>query len=219
MIDKSDTIGALRQQIDEIDHAIIEHIIKRFQLVEKVGQAKKTNMTSIFRPGREAIVVGQLSDGMPPQMVTLIRIIWRGIIATALAKEKPNFTIAHTPYVTAAAEMVSCGQLHLCKVKQPEEALLYISQKKADIAILSNSDIYQIRDFLGPEKQAMIIAKPCSTIRKWRGWIIGDSPPDKTDFDHKVIFNKKTNKIELARLSDYQDNKQYQILGIVADID
>lgn len=95
------SLDNLRQDIDNIDVAILDLLSKRLDIVKKVGRYKELNpekSSSMIRPGREAKMYRHLiarinSDYLPQALIK----IWRGIISTALRAEQSMQIIAHTP--------------------------------------------------------------------------------------------------------------------------
>jgi chorismate mutase / prephenate dehydratase len=84
-------LPALRAELDRLDDAMHELLLKRAKVVEHVARAGKS---AAFRPGREASIIRRLlrnhSGSLPPQ--TLVR-MWREMLAGTTAMQGP-FTIA-----------------------------------------------------------------------------------------------------------------------------
>lgn len=80
-----------RNQIDQIDNEIVNLLIKRTKIVEKVGEYKSlhSKTSSFIRSGREANMlrdlIKKLEKTFPPQAVATI---WRMIISTSLSTEQ-----------------------------------------------------------------------------------------------------------------------------------
>lgn len=51
-----------RKEIDEVDNSILELLNKRMDIVREVGELKKSNQTSIYRPEREKAILDRLSS-------------------------------------------------------------------------------------------------------------------------------------------------------------
>jgi chorismate mutase len=89
---KNDAIEALRRQIDKIDDELLELLVRRVGIVEKVGDikgAEKDGRQSIIRPGREAAMIRRMvKEGggkIPPQVIA---VLWRIIISSAIRVEE-----------------------------------------------------------------------------------------------------------------------------------
>jgi chorismate mutase len=89
------SLDALRQEIDEIDTALHDLLIRRSQVTAEVGRAKRAGGVSgqFLRPGREARVLRRLvarhGGGFPKAVVVRL---WREIFAAATAQQG-DFTI------------------------------------------------------------------------------------------------------------------------------
>lgn len=88
------TLDSLRAEIDEIDEALHELLMRRTEASEQVRAAKQVARPILFRPGREAAIVKRLlsrhGGSLPPE--ALIQ-IWREIIASSIRVQGP-FTVA-----------------------------------------------------------------------------------------------------------------------------
>ena len=85
-------LDSLRQEIDEIDSALHDLLMRRSEVTAEVGEAKRAaGATGQFlRPGREALVLRRLVErhqGSFPKPV-LVR-LWREIFAAATAQQGP----------------------------------------------------------------------------------------------------------------------------------
>lgn len=69
-----DPLTALRQQIDEVDAAIMELLVTRLQLVGEVGEVKGRHGLPIYAPERERVMIAQRREaaqaaGLSPDLV------------------------------------------------------------------------------------------------------------------------------------------------------
>ncbi|MCF8483193.1 MAG: chorismate mutase [Rhodospirillum sp.] len=96
MTDKIPSLSDLRREIDGIDDAIHDLIMRRAQIAERVRAAKgEEGGSDVFlRPGREAAVLHRLVDrhGGPFPKRTLVR-LWREIFA-AIVSMQGKFSLA-----------------------------------------------------------------------------------------------------------------------------
>src|SRR5947207_14839153 len=94
------SLETLRQEIDAIDDAVQDLLIRRAALVADVATAKAREGTRapLFRPGREAAImrrlIGRNRAPLPPDVV--IR-VWREIIAALTHLQGPFGVAASTP--------------------------------------------------------------------------------------------------------------------------
>ena len=90
---------ALRQEIDAIDNQIIDLLGKRMQVINRVGELKKSNNEKFFiRSNREADMIKDLikkSNSAFPK--SAIVSIWRKIIASANMHEQSLNIALHNP--------------------------------------------------------------------------------------------------------------------------
>lgn len=88
------TLDALRAEIDAIDDALHDLLMRRAAVSEQVRAAKQTERPVLFRPGREAAIVKRLlarhAGTLPPEAVIQV---WREIIASSTRLQGP-FAVA-----------------------------------------------------------------------------------------------------------------------------
>jgi chorismate mutase len=92
-----DRLGQLRQEIDEIDAAIQDLLLRRTEIVEQVALTKKGDAVKL-RPGREARILRRLVQrhrGRFPKP-ELVR-IWREIMSAQLRLQGPFSVAVHAP--------------------------------------------------------------------------------------------------------------------------
>jgi chorismate mutase / prephenate dehydratase len=107
MTGANDALNALRREIDEIDTALHELLMRRAKVVENVGRVKGRSNTAVFAPGREAMVARKLlarHGGKFPRQ-SLLR-IWREMIPAFSSMQAP-FPVA----VYAAPDNQRCWDL------------------------------------------------------------------------------------------------------------
>lgn len=97
MADNNDSLQQVRREIDEIDNAIHDLLIRRTQIVERVTELKKGQAIKI-RPAREAQIIYRLMErhrgGFPRR--ELVR-IWRELIVATLGFEGPFSVAVYAP--------------------------------------------------------------------------------------------------------------------------
>ena len=97
MSDNTPSLDDLRRQIDEIDNAIHDLLMRRTELARQIGMAKGNNAV-FMRPGREARVlrrlVGRHQGAFPKPVVTRI---WREIISVFTRLQGPFAAAAFAP--------------------------------------------------------------------------------------------------------------------------
>jgi chorismate mutase-like protein len=97
------TLDSLRAEIDAIDEALHDLLMRRAAVSEKVRAAKRAERLVLFRPGREAAILKRLlarHDGaLPPEAIVQV---WREIIASSTRLQGP-FMVA--VYAAGGAEL------------------------------------------------------------------------------------------------------------------
>lgn len=83
-------IDELRKEIDRIDDSVLELIDKRYELVKRVGEIKRTSSQGVFVPEREKAIIDRLSQKKIPALPKkVISAIYREIISGARLIEHP----------------------------------------------------------------------------------------------------------------------------------
>ena len=88
--DSGDALEALRRQIDELDHRIVEVLNDRAKVVVEIGKLKQQNNTPIYSPDREKMVlekVRKLNHGPLPDRC--LEAVYRELMSGSFALEKP----------------------------------------------------------------------------------------------------------------------------------
>ena len=230
-----ETLVDLRKQIDVLDSQLCEMLAARLALSRKVS-ATKTGGAQVFRPSREAQMLGKLLSDAPAALKPLIPVLWRAIISSSIAEQRPDFTIAASAEMRDMATNFSAGQLQLVNYNEAEEALAALADNKADIVLLSPDELLNVAGRLGPEKAAVIIARlPLvmpetgqeSAVTADRtpedrspveGWIIARPPLEENDKDWGVFYHPDGNRIEVSGLSSYEKRADIQLLGVCTAI-
>ena len=85
------SLSDLRVQIDAIDQELLMLLNRRALVAEKVGEVKKREGTSFFRPDRVAQVIEKIQVANPgPLKNPHVAAIWREIMSACLALEAPQ---------------------------------------------------------------------------------------------------------------------------------
>jgi len=221
-----ESLADLRKQIDALDSQLSEMLAARLEVSRKVSAAKK-DTSQVFRPAREAQLLRKLLAAAPASLQQLIPVVWRAIISSSIAEQRPDFTILASPQMGVEATAFAAGQLGVKNVENLDTALAELMDKQADILLVSPEELCPIAGDLGPDKPAMVIAclplvlpeqgsaLPVELLNGWiTGWIIGRAPAEQTDFDRGVFYLSDGNKIEIAELSRYENMSGAELLGV-----
>lgn len=106
-------LNELRDQIDEVDKQMIDLLVRRLRLVEKVGQVKSRYGLPIYAPDREAAMLASRRAeaekcGIPPQ---LIEDILRRTMRESYASEKDSGFKCLNPELRSIVIVGGHGQL------------------------------------------------------------------------------------------------------------
>ena len=85
-----DKLQQIRSRIDAVDHRLVKLLNDRTRLVLEVGKIKKADGREIYAPAREEAVLRRvLETNTGPLTAESLRAIYREIMSSALALEKP----------------------------------------------------------------------------------------------------------------------------------
>lgn len=131
-------LAQLRAELDRIDDALHDQLMRRATVVERVARAGKRGA---YRPGREAAIIRRLlarhSGALPPQ--TIVR-IWRELLAGTTAMQGAfNVTVCQT---AAASGYIQLAREHFGALTpvhaygSPAQAMAEVSRGAASVAVL-----------------------------------------------------------------------------------
>lgn len=66
-------LSRLRDEVDIVDVKLLELLLKRFELVDKIGHVKKENKIPVFVPGREDEILENLTRKIDSKYSTYIK--------------------------------------------------------------------------------------------------------------------------------------------------
>lgn len=73
-------LAELREKIDVIDKDILELILKRLELVDRVADVKKATGVPVFVPGREDEILDRLVSGVDSKYASYVRDLFTNIL-------------------------------------------------------------------------------------------------------------------------------------------
>jgi chorismate mutase len=79
MEDHQRCLDELRQEVDQIDDALIALLSKRFNLAESIADLKQSGSLPIYSPEREAEILSRLPSEQHRQVFTVILDVSRAI--------------------------------------------------------------------------------------------------------------------------------------------
>ncbi len=125
----------LRRAIDAVDDGLLDHLVRRGELVAQVGRGKSASDAPIYRPAREAQIMRRLlariSDSNEKDRVLRI---WRAIMAASYERQGGLRLVADP-----AVEWEAMG--HFCPRSRPvsagaAEAMARVLAGGADLAVV-----------------------------------------------------------------------------------
>jgi chorismate mutase/prephenate dehydratase len=134
----STDLAALRAEIDRIDDAIHDLLMRRAEVVGLVGaSADKAGNGVAIRPGREAAIIRRLLErhAGPLPARTLVR-LWRELLAATTAMQRPFLVaVGSADLIGAAREQF--GALTPLRVHaSPAQAIAAVSAGAASVSVL-----------------------------------------------------------------------------------
>jgi chorismate mutase/prephenate dehydratase len=204
-------LPALRAELDRIDHAIHDLLMRRAGVVEYVARSGKP---SAFRPGREASIIrrllGRHTGALPPVAVTRI---WRELLAGTTAMQG-RFSLAvcdpdHGAPLTQLAREHFGALTPLRPYAKAGQALVVLSQGGASVAVLpypSDSDNWWV-SLMHHEPRLYIIAR----LPFWQprpdgapavqALVVASTLPDASEEDRSLLGLECDGDVSRARLS------------------
>jgi len=147
----SNTLVELRQQIDEIDKALLDLVKMRLNLSHEVIAAKTAD-SPVYRPAREALLMQKLLLQLNGEFEKeVISKLWRLLLAASVHSQRPDFKIVSLSGLEDFTNQFSVGFLKFEICQTEEELITNLSNNKADIAFLPFKHLSKISKFLGEE--------------------------------------------------------------------
>ncbi|MBM3558619.1 MAG: chorismate mutase [Alphaproteobacteria bacterium] len=135
------SLDELRREIDSIDDALHDLIMRRAEVVRRIGQAKGPASGSPYRPAREAQLlrrlVGRHQGPLPAS--TVVR-FWRELMAAAL-RQQGDFTVAvwrdgEDGVDTEMVRQHFGATTPLTPYSSPAQVITAIAQRHASVGVL-----------------------------------------------------------------------------------
>ncbi|MBT5413244.1 MAG: chorismate mutase [Rhodospirillaceae bacterium] len=135
------SLDELRREIDEIDDAVHDLLMRRAEVVERVGTAKAGTVS--LRPAREALIMRRLLSRHkgPFSRAVLVR-IWREILSASVRLQGPFSVAAPTDpdgtgpdYWTVARDAFG-SQTPIADYRSAEQVVLAVKENAATVGVL-----------------------------------------------------------------------------------
>jgi chorismate mutase/prephenate dehydratase len=209
----SETLSALRAEIDSLDDALQDLLVRRAQVVQRLAAGGSKPAGTVLRPGREAAILRRLlgRHAGPLPRVALVR-LWRELFATSVAQQG-NFSIALPPDPALARLAAEHFGASTAQRQHPSlhAALAALGARDASIAILpwpreSDKDAEEWWAHFDPHHLSVIARLPFYSDREppLEAAVIGLHPADSSGHDAtllRVEISGEPSRASLATLS------------------
>lgn len=141
MNDAPPSLDALRREIDTVDDALHDLMMRRAALVGEIGAVKNTAQAAVFRPSREAALLRRLlarnDANLPP--LALVR-IWREVIGASTLIQG-GLTVAYCPVGDAVTgDRLARGRFGagaaLLPVSTPAQVVMSVTSGEALVGLV-----------------------------------------------------------------------------------
>lgn len=139
------TLADLRAEIDEIDDALHDLLIRRVEIGRRVAAAKASNGGDggpNLRPGREMSILRRLADrNREPLRTATMVAIWRQIFSANLAMQTDLSVVVPTGAGLDATAWAHCGTVaRITEVEDTDAALDAVAGGETLVAVLPGLD-------------------------------------------------------------------------------
>jgi chorismate mutase len=210
------SVESLRQEIDRIDEALHELVIRRTEVVEQVASLKGVVSPAVLRPGREAEILRRLvarHRGNFPK-ATLVR-LWRELIGGMIGLQGPFAVAVYMP--DRGAGYLELARDHygtytpMTPLRSPGQVVRAVAEGSAQVGVMPLPELEDVEPWwislMGDSGDLpRIIARlPFAGPGPGRGegieaLAIGRFTPEGTGYDRSWLALETTPDISRARL-------------------
>lgn len=229
MIAESPSLDELRGEIDEIDIAVHDLLMRRVALADRIGHVKGDGGPYI-RPGREARILRRLiSRHKGPLPKTVLVSIWREIISAMTALEGP-YAVAVFACKTGHDGLPALARLHY-GAERPISAhetilgvLRAVSDGHATVGVLplpqgDEADPWWrnlVRN--GPDVPKIIARLPFAAVnRRFEGLealVVALAPPEASDRDRSFLVAENNGQLSRGALRETLSRADFQVVDM-----
>lgn len=214
MPDSAATLSDLRRQIDEIDDAVHDLLIKRSELVGRIAAAKAVStVSSPLRPAREALVlrrlIGRHRGAFP--VPALVR-IWREIMS-AMSSLQGGLTVAVCDDA-ASDGLAELAQNHfgsvlaINRLSGPGAVLRALADQPTAVGVMPMPDaedpdpwwVHLVSDDGRAPRVMALLPFAGRGGSEAQALVIGQSPSEPTGDDRSYLVIESTQDVSRARL-------------------
>lgn len=225
------TLDALRREIDEIDDALHDLLMRRAAVSDRVRAAKQGGSALVFRPGREAAIIRRLvarhGGALPADAVVQV---WREIIAASIRLQAPFRVAVYTPSGAPHALDLARGHFGVLTPLLPMGSvgavLSALAEGNAQVALLplpeeTPSEPWWRGFATGAPGEALhIVARLpfAATSLQPAALVVGRQPFEPTGEDRGYLVVETDREISRARLGQTLSASGVRPLGIPAQV-
>ena len=191
-----ETLGALRAEIDSLDDAMQDLLVRRAEVVHRLAAGGAKPAGTVLRPGREAAILRRLlgRHSGPLPRAALVR-LWRELFASSVAQQS-NFSIALPPDPALARLAAEHFGVNTPQRQHPSlhAALAALGTRDATIAILpwpreSDRDAEEWWAHFDPSYLSVIARLPFYSDKEppLEAAVIGLHPADPSGHDATLL--------------------------------
>jgi len=223
------SLDTLRREIDEIDIAVHDLLMRRVALADEIGRVKGEGGPFI-RPGREARILRRLvarHKGPLPKSVLVS--IWREIISAMTALEGP-YAVAVYAGKTVHDGLPALARIHY-GAERPISAhetilgvLRAVGDGRATVGVLplpqgEEADPWWrnlVRN--GPDVPKIIARLPFAALnRRFEGLealVVALAPPEPSDHDRSFLVAENSDQLSRGALRDVLTRSDFQVVDM-----
>ncbi len=194
-----DQLARLRQEIDALDDALLDHVMRRVELVNGVVAAKRAARTigRYLRPGREAVILRRLARANTSSFPTpaLIR-LWRELLCAMLPVQGPFSVVVGDDTIplwdTARDFYGSDTRMH--SVADGVAAMAAVRDGENEVAVVAADDEILIRALMAPSEQPIsivaflpFVAMRPETGQRCPAFVLSRHRPEESGEDRTVL--------------------------------
>ena len=194
-----DQLARLRQEIDALDDALLDHVMRRVELVNGVVAAKRAAGTigHYLRPGREAAILRRLARANTSAFPTpaLIR-LWRELLCAMLPVQGAFSVVVggNTIPLWDTARDFYGSDTRMNSVADGVAAMAAVRDGENEVAVVAADDETLIRALMAPSEQPIsivaflpFVAMRPETGQRCPAFVLSRHRPEESGEDRTVL--------------------------------
>ncbi|MDC0033184.1 chorismate mutase [Alphaproteobacteria bacterium] len=226
---ENSNLSELRREIDDIDNALHDLLMRRASVVERVKDLKQTDGGVIFRPGREAEILRRLAGRHAGSLSRNVVVrIWRELMSA--------FVSLQGPFVVSVWDSGDIGcwdiardhfgtETTMTRHKSADAVLNAIAEGSATVGVLPLPQDCEANPWwpaltTGHDKHLKICARvPFASRGNSRGirsgaLIVSQAAPEKSGNDRSILLVECDDSTSLGRLTNGLTSANFDIISV-----